>query len=177
MWQSHDHARIWCKTATSLLIPQWRIFERNLFYKIDAEASYLPYSSVKICLPLSCQLGNQIHTLYSKHELYKLWGRGRTPSVGVTSFQRQHLHVESWSSKNKADTPAHSGQQVLCCFPAESTLHTVCIFNIRTADWGWDSRPLQRKKPFRQLCSLCFTSCNEHIIIRQAREQGCPAVL
>jgi hypothetical protein len=36
---------------------------KNLFYKIDAEASYLPYSSVKICLPLSCQLGNQIHTL------------------------------------------------------------------------------------------------------------------
>ena len=45
---------------------------KNLFYKIDAEASYLPYSSVKICLSLSCQLGNQIHTLYSKHEL--LWG-------------------------------------------------------------------------------------------------------
>ncbi len=68
---------------------------KNLFYKIDAEASYLPYSSVKICLPISCELGNQIHTLYSKHKLYKLWGRGRTPSVGVTSFQRQHLHVES----------------------------------------------------------------------------------
>jgi hypothetical protein len=43
-----------------------------------------------------------------KHALYKLWGRGRAPSVGVTSFQRQHLRRESWSSKNKID---HSSMQ------------------------------------------------------------------
>jgi hypothetical protein len=64
MWQSRDHERIWCKTVTSLLIPQRRVFARNLFNKIDAEASYLPFSSVKIYLPLSCELGNQIRTLY-----------------------------------------------------------------------------------------------------------------
>jgi hypothetical protein len=105
MWQSRDHERIWCKTATSLLIPQRRVFAWNLFNKIDAEASYLPYSSVKIHLPLSCELGNQIRALYilNTHYIYKLWGRGRTPSVGVTSFQRQNLRGESWSSKNKAD--------------------------------------------------------------------------
>ncbi len=39
MWQSRDHARILCKSATSLLIPQRRVFARNLFNKIDAEAS------------------------------------------------------------------------------------------------------------------------------------------
>jgi hypothetical protein len=43
-----------------LLIPQQRVFARNLLNKIDAEASYLPYSGVKIHLPLSCELGNQI---------------------------------------------------------------------------------------------------------------------
>jgi hypothetical protein len=89
--QSRDNARIWCKTAISLLIPQQRIFARNLFNNIDTEASYLAYTSVKIHLPPSCELGNQIHALNGKHALYKLWGRGRTPLVGVTSFQRQHL--------------------------------------------------------------------------------------
>ncbi len=108
MCQSHDSERIWCKTATSLLIPQWRVFTRNLFNKIDTEASYLPYRSVKIHLPLSCELENQIRALCSKYALYKLWGRGRTPSVSVTSFQRQHLRGELWLSKNKAE---HSSAQ------------------------------------------------------------------
>jgi hypothetical protein len=98
MWQSHDHERIWCKTATSLLIPQRRVFARNLFYKIDQNppTSFLWAGK------------SNTHLIYIKYTLYKLWGRGRTPSVGVTSFQRQHLHGESWSSKNKAD---HSSAQ------------------------------------------------------------------
>jgi hypothetical protein len=63
MWQSCDYARIQCKTAISLLIPQQRVFVRNLFNKIDAEASYLAYTSFKIHIPLSCGLGNQIRAL------------------------------------------------------------------------------------------------------------------
>jgi hypothetical protein len=33
----------------------------------------------------------------------------------------------------------------------------------------------KQKKQFLHLCSVCVTSNNEHIIIRQARDQGCPA--
>jgi hypothetical protein len=142
MWQSRDYARVWCKTAISLPIPQRRIFARNLFNKIDAEASYLTYTNIKIHLPLSCELGNQIRALFRKHALYKLWGRGRTPSVGVTSFQRQHLRGELWSSKNKA---GHSSTQWIVSsllFSHRKYCCTVCIFNILTEDWGWDSRLL-----------------------------------
>jgi hypothetical protein len=32
------------------------VLARNLFSKIDAGNFYLPYCSVKICLPLSCEL-------------------------------------------------------------------------------------------------------------------------
>jgi hypothetical protein len=60
------------------LTPQQRVFERNIFNKIDEEASYLPNSSVKICPSVSCDVGNQKCTLYSKHALYKLW---RTVSI------------------------------------------------------------------------------------------------
>ncbi len=38
---------------------------RNVFCKKDAGNFYLPYSSVKICLPLSCELWEQIFCLYS----------------------------------------------------------------------------------------------------------------
>ena len=94
MWQSRDYARIWCKTAISLLIPQRRVFARNLFNKIDAEAPYLPYTSVKIHLPVSCELRNQICALYSKHALYKLWGRGRTLQ-SASLHSRGNISVES----------------------------------------------------------------------------------
>ena len=110
MWQSREHARIWCKTATSLLIPQRRVFARNLFNKIDAEAPYLPYTSVKIHLPVSCELRNQICALYSKHALYKLWGRGRTLQ-SASLHSRGNISVESHDqARTKPTTLAHSGQ-------------------------------------------------------------------
>jgi hypothetical protein len=41
-------------------------FCKKPFSKIDVGTSYLPYCSVKICPSLSCELGNQICSLYSK---------------------------------------------------------------------------------------------------------------
>jgi hypothetical protein len=143
MWQSRDHARIWCKTATCLLIPQRRIFERNLFYKIDAEASYLAYISVKIHLPLSCELGNQICALYSEHALYKLWGRGRTP-LSWCHFIPEAISPWRVVIKQEQSRPLkHTVESKLfVIFLPQVLLHTVRILNIFTADSGCDSRPL-----------------------------------
>ena len=61
-----------CKVAKFPPIPQWRVFARSFLDKIDEETSYPGYTSVKIHLPLFCELGNQICGLYSKLALYKL---------------------------------------------------------------------------------------------------------
>ncbi len=141
MWQSHDHSWHWSKIVISPPIPQLRIFARNFFHKIGVEASYLGYTSVRILLPLSYELWNQIRDLYSKLTLYKLWVKGETPLVGVTSFQRQHLCGESWSStRTKPTTPAQVDSKPFVIFPPNILLHIVCILNIFTADWGCNSR-------------------------------------
>ncbi len=61
MWQ----VWIWGKLAISLPIPQRVVLARNLFIKIDARNFYLPYCSVKICPPLSCELWERIFCFYS----------------------------------------------------------------------------------------------------------------
>ncbi len=94
-----------------LLIPQRRVFARNLFNKIDAEASYLPYSSVKILLPLSCELGNQICTLYILNTHYISCGGGGEPPQTASLYSRGNISVESRDqARTKPTNPAHSGQ-------------------------------------------------------------------
>jgi hypothetical protein len=103
MWQSCVHAWLWCKIVISPPIPQLRIFARNFFNKIGAEALYLGYTSVKILLPLSCELWNQMCDLYSKLALYQLWGRGETPSGRHLIPEATSLWRVMIKHKNKAD--------------------------------------------------------------------------
>jgi hypothetical protein len=56
MWKSRDKCGFGVKVAISPPIPQRVVLARNIFSKIDAENFYLPYCSVKICPPLSCEL-------------------------------------------------------------------------------------------------------------------------
>jgi hypothetical protein len=48
MWQSRDHAQVWCKSATSLLKFLNEGFLQETYLTKDGEASYL---AVKIPLP------------------------------------------------------------------------------------------------------------------------------
>jgi hypothetical protein len=83
-------------------------FARNLFNKIDAEASYLPYSSVKIYLPLSCELGNQILALYILNTHYI--NCGGEPPQSASLHSRGNISVESRDqARTKLTNPAHSG--------------------------------------------------------------------
>jgi hypothetical protein len=135
LWQSQ------CKIAIYLPIPQRRIFARNFFNKIDAEASYLGYTGVKIYLPLSCELWNQICGLYSKLALYKLGGRGKLLK-SESLHSRGNISVGSRDQEQEQSRPLQHtvDSRPFVIFPPKILLHIVCIFNIFTKDWGCNSR-------------------------------------
>ncbi len=139
MWQSCDHAWLWCKVVISLQIPQLRIFARNFFNKIGADASYLGYTSVKILLPLSCELWNQIRDLYSKLALYQLLGRGKPPSGHHFIPEATSLWRVMIKHKNKADYSSTQWTISPLLFSHRILLLIFCILNIFTADWGCNS--------------------------------------
>jgi hypothetical protein len=103
MWQSRVHARVWCKWTTSLLIPQRRIFARNLFNKIDAEASYLAYTYL---FPGSWEI-KYVPYIVNMH--YISCGGGGEPPQSASLHSRGNIFVESCDqARTKAD---HSSTQ------------------------------------------------------------------
>jgi hypothetical protein len=56
MWKSCDKCGFGVKVAISSPIPQQVVLARNVLGKIDVGNFYLPFCSVKIFPPLSCEL-------------------------------------------------------------------------------------------------------------------------
>jgi hypothetical protein len=130
-------------------------------------------SKIPYLFMVSCEFK---YATYIANQLYKsLWRGGN-------SLSRRHFIPETTSpvrvvikNKNKADhstlivnsKPLLFSRQKYCC-----TLSAYLTSSLQI-----EVAQDQQKKPFRHLCSLCITSNNVHITIRQAREQGCPADL
>jgi hypothetical protein len=105
--------------------------------------------------------------LYSELEIIK--------SCGEEGNSLHRIHTPEATSpvrvviknKNKADHSSSNSKPLLffrqkyCC-----TLSVYLTSSVQIEVVFQDIR----KKPFRQLCSLCVTSNNKHIIIRQARD-------
>ncbi len=128
--------------------------------RVGREAKPCPISRISSVLSLSLRHGPLSIKCWSRWiktaEQHLLWG-ARTKNKNRS--QLLQLIVNS--------KPLLFSRWKSCC--------TLSVYSTSNWDWGYFSR--LRKKPFRHLCSLCVTSTNEHIIIRQAREQGYPADL
>jgi hypothetical protein len=131
--------------------------------------SYLGDASVKNHLPLHGGFWRRICHLYSELEVLKACGEGGN------FLSRHHFITEKTSpvrdvnkNKYKADhSRSYWTVSPLLFSRWNAAAHCLHIQHL-SADWGYFSR--QRKKLFCHLCSLCVTSTNEHIIIRQARD-------
>ncbi len=134
--RSHDMCGIGVKVAIFLQIPQLMGLARNLFSKMYAGNFYLPYCSVKICPPLSCELWERLFCIYSKSALYKL----RRVKF---SLSPRHSNPEATSPrrvviKQEQSRPLQHtlDSELFVVFLPKVLLHTVYIFNIFTVDWG-----------------------------------------
>ncbi len=110
-----------------------------------------------------------IRHLHSGPEVIKACGKGAF-SLSWRHFIAETTPPVRSEKKNREQKPATPAKWTvsLCCFPAQrSAAHCLYIQHLNT-DWGYFLR--QQKKPFRHLCSLCVTSNNEHIILRQTRD-------
>ncbi len=128
--------RIWVKVAISPPIPQWLVLARNLFSKIGAGNFYLPYCSVKICPPLSCELWEWYSAYIVNPLLYKL-RRGGIQSQLMSLHPIGNISKENRDKQEQSRPHQHTlDSKIFVVFPPKVLLHTVYIFNIFTVDWG-----------------------------------------
>jgi hypothetical protein len=102
MWAVMWHVQISQTSANSLGSGFWKKpFYQN---RCGGLIQYLGDTSVKIHLPLSSELWNQIHSLYSKLTLYKLW-RGGKLLQSASLHSRDNIYCESRDQEQEQNRP------------------------------------------------------------------------
>jgi hypothetical protein len=129
-------------------------------------STLLQCQSLPTSFPTSCENGYSAYKV--NPPLYKLRRGGNTVSVGVTSFNRQHLRGGSDQARTKPATTAH-------VVTLSSLLFSRCTQSTYLTSLMWTEAKIQDSCNKRSLSLVMFilTSFNEHIILRQARDARC----
>jgi hypothetical protein len=108
--------------------PQRRIFARNFFNKIDAETSYLGYTSVQNQLPLSCDCEIKYAAYIVNLHYICCVGGGKLPQL-ASLHSRGNIYMEGCDQEQEQSRPLQhtADSKSFVIFPPKILLHLVCI--------------------------------------------------